>query len=134
MMMLLLVSNNGTTIIIISIIVVIICRRTLGRWRRYQPSKLIVVNQTEKDQNLECVQHGDGRGYVSSEVDGRKIDVGEVGRVDVFREKLDEVGMGNGEGLKVGEGDDGDVMEAIDEGEGAEHGSELRREVEEEDP
>jgi len=112
-----------------------------------------------KDQNLECVQHGDGRGYVSSEVDGRKIDVGEVGRVDVFREKLDEVGMGNGEGLKVGdvreenvgsrdfdsevgvgevpkvgEGDDGDVMEAIDEGEGAEHGSELRREVEEEDP
>ncbi|WVZ21969.1 hypothetical protein V8G54_000513, partial [Vigna mungo] len=33
-----------------------------------------------KDQNLEVVQHGEGGGYVSAEVVGRKIDVGEVGR------------------------------------------------------
>jgi len=46
-----------------------------------------------KDKNLEDVQHGDGGGYVYSEIDGRKIDVGEVGRVDVFREKADKVGM-----------------------------------------
>jgi len=36
-----------------------------------------------KDQNLEGVQHGDGGGYVSLKVDGRKIDVGEVERMDV---------------------------------------------------
>lgn len=56
-----------------------------------------------KDQNLEVVQHGEGGGYVSAEVVGRKIDVGEVGRVDVFRERAGEVGVGNGEGLEVGD-------------------------------
>ncbi|KAL9277218.1 hypothetical protein ACSQ67_025226 [Phaseolus vulgaris] len=41
-----------------------------------------------------------GGGYVSLEVDGRKIDAGEFGRVNVFREKANEVGMRNGEGLE----------------------------------
>jgi len=56
-----------------------------------------------KDQDLEVVQHGDGGGYVSSEVVGREIDVGEVGGVDVFRERAGEVGVGDGEGLEVGD-------------------------------
>ena len=128
-------------------------RNEVSNGRGYITLELI----RRKDQNLEVVQHGDGGGYVSSEVVGRKIDVGEVGRVEVFRERAGEVGVGNGEGLEVGEvgeedvgsggfdgevgegevgevgeaweGDGGDVAEAVEGGEGAERGGELGREA-----
>jgi len=80
-------------------------RNEVSNGRGYITLELI----RRKDQNLEVVQHGDGGGYVSSEVVGRKIDVGEVGRVEVFRERAGEVGVGNGEGLEVGEVGEEDV-------------------------